>query len=282
MKVKKIESRSAWRTTKSDTHNDHKIKFPEAVRNIISTSDILLEILDSRAIEKTRNYEIEKLIESEGKKLIRVINKIDLIDISEFKKSKELSGLEPFVFYSVKKKIGKARLQKLIKIEVKKAKISFKKARVGIIGYPNTGKSSLINSLVGGKKVSISKEGGHTKAIHEIRFNKNIVLLDTPGVIPVYEDSNLSAGDLKKHVKINVITYDKVKNPDYIVLDLMKKYGGVLQKYYGIKTDDVEVLLQKLGKKLKLLKKGGKVDTDRTARMILKAVQEGKIKIEDN
>jgi len=159
-------------------------------------------------------------------------------------------------------------------------KIKYPKARVGIIGYPNIGKSSLINSLVGGRKAITSGERGQTKTIQKIRFSKNIVFLDTPGVIPDNEDSNVNVRDLKKHIQINVKTYDKVKNPDFIVLDLMNKYEGVLQDYYEIKTNDVEELLEKLGRKLKLLKKGGEVDIDRTARVIIKAIQEGKIKIQ--
>ena len=157
----------------------------------------------------------------------------------------------------------------------------FPQTRVGIIGYPNTGKSSLINSIVGrGKRANTSSERGHTKTIQHIRFTKNIVLIDTPGVIPDNEDSNINMTNLKKHVSISVVTYDKVKNPDFIILELMKKYPGVLQKYYKIKTDDVEELLDKLGQRLNFLKKGGEVDTDRTARAILKIVQEGKIKIQ--
>jgi ribosome biogenesis GTPase A len=280
MNLKHSSNRGAWRISKPDSHNEHRIKFPEAVRDIIRTSDVVLEILDARAIEETRNHEIEKLIEREGKRLIRVINKVDLVNISELKKNKDFSELEPYVLVSVKKKIGKARLQTLIKMEVKKAKITFKKARVGIIGYPNTGKSSLINSLVGRKKASISSVSGHTKAIHVIKFNKDIMLLDTPGVIPDNENSNVNIIDLKKHAQINVRTFDKVKNPDLIVLEFMKKHKGVLQEYYKIDVEDVEKFLEELGRKLKLLKKGEGVDTDRAARVVLRAVQEGKIRVD--
>jgi ribosome biogenesis GTPase A len=278
----KSYSRSTWKKSKPDYRNDHKIKFPQAVREIVRTSDIILEVLDARAIEKTRNPELEKLIKKEGKKLIRVLNKSDLINISELKKDKELTELEPYIFFSVKDKTGKTRLKNKIKIEVKRQKVEYAKARVGIIGYPNTGKSSLINAIVGGtKKASTSKVRGQTKAIQLIRFTKDILLLDTPGVIPDSENPNANLSDLKKHVQINSITHDKVKDPDFIILDIMKKHPGVLQDYYKIKTDDVEELLELLGKRLNLLKKGGQVDTDRTARVILKAIQEGKIKIQE-
>jgi len=170
MPVKRASLRNGWRRSKPDSHNEHSKKYPQVVRDIIKTSDIILEILDARAIDKTRNHELEKLIEKDGKKLIRIINKVDLIDISELKKNKELGELEPYVLYSFKKKIGKAKLQEMIKIEAKRSKAPFPRKRVGIIGYPNLGKSSIINSLVGGRKATASStmitlcDGGSTSA----------------------------------------------------------------------------------------------------------------------
>lgn len=273
-------SKKSGKTRKTPDHNRHSVKFPVAVREMIRTCDILLEVLDVREIEKTRNKELEKFILNEGKKIILILNKVDLINLSELKKNYPLSDLEPYVLFSNKSKIGKGRLREKLKIEVKKLKMKGRQARIGIIGYPNTGKSSLINSLAGGGKVSASSESGHTKAIHKIRFNKDILILDTPGVIPDKEFGEKNVFDSKKHFSIGVRTYDKVKNPDMIVMDFMEKHPGKLQKFYDVKEDDVELLVEKIGIKYNLLKKGGKVDVERAARVILKDIQEGKIKID--
>jgi len=280
MTVRKSFSRSQWKTAKPDWINDHKIKFPDAVKDLINKSDVILEIIDVRAINKTRNFELEKLVKSKEKMLIKIINKVDLINLNELKKNIELKDLEPYVLYSVKNKIGRHRLQEKIKVEVKKLKLPFLIARVGIIGYPNTGKSSIINSLVGGKRAKTSSESGFTKAIHKIRFSKNIVLLDSPGVIPETEDSNISLRDFKKHAQIGVRTYDKIKNPDLVVHELMKERPDVLQDYFHIKTEDSEDFLVKLSKKLNFLKKGGEVDINRAARIVIKTYQQGKIRRE--
>ena len=280
MRIKySFSSKKSGRTRKPSDRNDHRIKFPAAVRDMIRTCDIILEILDARAIEKTRNFELEKIVKENGKKIIWVINKADLIDVNEFKLNYDLSELKPYVLFSSKKGIGKSRLRDIIKIEVKKLKMHGKKARVGIIGYPNTGKSTLINSLAGGGKAKASPESGFTKSISKIRFNKDILILDTPGVIPDSESSERSLTDLKKHAQINVKTFDKVKNPDLIVMEIMKKFPGKLQVFFDIQEDDVEIFLEKVAEKNNFLKKHGAFDVDRAARFVLKAIQEGKIKV---
>ncbi len=274
-----FSSKKSGRTRKPSDRNDHKIKFPVAVRDMIRTCDIILEILDARAIEKTRNLELEKIVKENGKKIIWIINKADLVNINELKMNYDFSELKPYVLFSSKSKVGKAKLREVLKIEVKRLKMHGKKARVGIIGYPNTGKSTLINSLAGGGKVKTSPESGFTKSISKIRFNKDILILDTPGVIPDSESSNESLLDLKKHAQISVKTFDKVKNPDLIVMEIMRKFPGKLQGFYNIREDDVEIFLEKIAEKNNFLKKGGAFDVDRAARFVLKTIQEGKIRI---
>ena len=176
--------------------NQHKVKFQKLAKEVISQSDIVLEILDSRFIDKTRNRELEQEVKSSGKKLIFILNKADLIDINDLKFNKDLNELKPYVLFSSKNKIGRKRLREIINIEA--SRIKFPKARVGLIGYPNTGKSSIINVLSGGKKTRTSSQAGFTTSIQKIRFNNKVIILDSPGVIPNREETSIDAEDVKE------------------------------------------------------------------------------------
>ncbi len=275
---------SSRKTGTIEGTNLHKVPFPKLVREIIRTSDIILEILDARFIEKTRNLELEALIKSQNKNLIYILNKADLVDANEVRNKADILGIRPYVLFSCKTKMGRSELRTRIKIEVKKLHIQkekgFKRAQVGIIGYPNTGKSSLINLLAGRSSAGVSAASGFTKGIQKIRLTSDIILLDTPGVVPEKEDFANTIDITKKHAEIGVQTYDRVKNPDFIVSTLMKEYPKVLEGYYKISADgDAEVLIEELGRRSNLLTKGNKVDIDRTARLILKDWQLGKIRI---
>ena len=270
---------SSRKTGHIEGANKHAKPVPHIVKEVIRISDIVLEVVDARFIEKTRNKEMENLVKDSGKRLIIVINKTDLIDLNEFKRKTNLEELEPYILFSCKQRAAAKFLRNRIKIEVKKIKVlQGKRAQVGVIGYPNTGKSSLINILIGRKSTGVSKLAGFTRAIQKIKLTKDILLLDSPGVFPLEEESPINIPSIKKHAEIGVKNYDKIKEPDMVVLHLMKLHPGVIEKYYGIEASgDPEVLLEQLGKKMNFMKKGNIVDMDRTARFILKDWQDGKI-----
>jgi hypothetical protein len=251
---------------------------PAIVKEIIGISDIVLEILDARFIEKTRNRDIEDFVHELGKKLIFVLNKADLANLDELKNNGKLEEVKPYVLFSCKTNMGRGDLRTLIKIESKRMKQK-RKTHVGIIGYPNTGKSSIINLLAGRNAARTAAESGFTRGLQKIRLAKGILLLDTPGVMPEKEAPAHKLEHLKKLSIIGVQTYDKVKNPEFIVSELMKLHKGIFEKFYGIEANgDAEKLIDELGKRYNFLARGGKIDADRAARMILKDWQMGKIK----
>ena len=255
-----------------------KTPIPAIVKEVIRISDIVLEVLDARFIDETRNKELEKLIFEEGKKIIYVLNKADLVNISELIKSGMLDKLKPYVLISCKTKYGIKDLRTRIKIEAKKVKHAVRK-QIGIIGYPNTGKSSLINVIASGGRAKTSAHAGFTRGMHKIRLAKDILLLDTPGVMPEKEAPAHKTAHAKKLSIIGVKTFDRAKNPDFIVSELMKENPGVFEKFYKVNAKgDAEKLIEALGKRKKFLAKKGEIDIDRTARAILKDWQFGKIR----
>ena len=258
--------------------NQHRVAYPTLAREVIRISDVILEVLDARFLEKTRNNELEAEIAVLGKKLVFIVNKVDLIDIDTVKRELGKLGMKPYALVSAKARIGKQALKERIYIEVRRSKSEHAAAHVGIIGYPNTGKSSLINYLAGTKAASTSAQAGHTRGIQKIKLVKGLFLLDTPGVIPDGEYVAPAREEFKKHTEIGVKTHDSVKDPEFVVARLMQEQPGVFERFYGIEAGgDAEILLQQLGKKHHLLKKSGAVDEVRAARLVLRDWQEGKI-----
>jgi hypothetical protein len=257
-------------------------KYPSLARKIVEDSDIILEILDSRFIQETRNDEIEKEIKKKKKKIIYVFNKADLIDKNKLKITKELM---PYVFVSSTLRKGIKELRDRIKREAaeinkEKEEDENQKITVGIIGYPNTGKSSLINTLIGKSSAGVGSDAGFTKSLQKIKLSQNIVLIDSPGIIPEKEYSPQDKEKIALNTKLGARSYSQVKEPELVVANIMESYPNLLEKVYKIDAKgDPEVLLEELGKRKGFLKKGGETNEDTTARMIIKEWQTGKIKL---
>ena len=283
-------------------------KYPKVMKDVVEISDIILEILDARFVEETRNHEVEGKILDAGKILVYVINKSDLVDRKKLEKNLP-KWMKPYVFVSATKNIGLSDLKARVKMEAKRISktrseikdelSSMQRIHVGVIGYPNAGKSSVINFITKKGAAKTAKQAGFTRGMQKIRMSEGILILDTPGVIP--EDKySTETNSFAEDVKVGARTYSDVKNPEDIVFYLIrspepedpenttekekaaedeaKRNSDAIDKFYEIDSKgNVEVLIEKLGKKLGHLGKGGKVDTDRTARVILRDWQEGKI-----
>lgn len=264
---------------KSNATNQHRQSVPLMIKNIIEQSDIILEILDARFIEKTRHKDLEKKIIDLDKKIIYVLNKSDLVNVQEVNKRVELEKLKPHIFFSSKERNGTAILRNFIKKEAKKIKKDA--VNVGIIGYPNTGKSSLINVLIGKPSAKVSSIAGFTKSIQKIKLSRGVYLIDTPGIIYPEERLSINRESPIKHSQIGAIDWNMIKDPEIIVNSLMKEYPEIIEKYYSIDSNkDSEILLELLGRRLNYLKRGNIVDETRTAKHILRDWQEGKIRLE--
>ncbi len=242
--------------------------FWKIVDEVIKKSEVLLIVLDARNAEESRNKEIEQKIKKSGKKIIYVLNKMDLVHPKDTKKIK----LSPCVMVSAKFHKGNMVLLRALSRMTKG-----KQTTIGVLGYPNTGKSSIINSLKGKASSKTSSMSGYTKALQKVRVSKNIVLLDTPGVFPKSEF------DQAKHALIGAKDVHKLKDAEDVAAELIEKLEGKIEKHYNLmKQKDGFDALEKIAEKLRFLKKQGKRDTVRAAKQVIDDLQKGRIVLEEN
>jgi len=274
---------SSKRTGHLENIEKERKKYPDIVKEILKISDIILEVLDARFIDDTRNIGLEEEVKKQGKKLFYILNKCDLVDLAAKKKEMKEKGLYPYVLISCTTRKGARELRTKLKIEAKRVELpseEMRRVQVGIVGYPNTGKSSLINFLTGGSAAKVGAEAGFTRNMQKIRLSADILILDTPGVIPAKDYSHQKQDMISQHAKISARDANKVKRPDMVIQTIISEYGPKIEKYYGVEVHgDGDLLIQEVGKKMNLLKRGGVVDEDRAARYILTDWQSGKIKV---
>ncbi len=235
------------------------------VNKVLTEADLIIEVLDARMIEESRNKEIEHKITQRGKKLLYVITKCDLVNIAELKNN--LKELKPNVFISSTEKLGTTILKKKI-MEISHGE----KITVGVVGYPNVGKSSLINALSGRSSARTSSESGFTKGMQHIRVNNKILLIDTPGVFTTQEEGEY------KYVKLGSIDYAKVKDPETAALQLIQEKTTEIKKKYKVDGADEDEILTQLAIVFNKIGKGNKPDLDAAARLLLREWQLGKMK----
>jgi hypothetical protein len=235
------------------------------VNKVIRQADVLLEVLDARMIEESRNIEIEEKVLKAGKKIIYVINKCDLADKKELERVKKT--LRPSVFVSAKEHLGTSYLREEILKNAPSGEFV-----VGVLGYPNTGKSSLINVLLGRAVAKTSPVSGYTRGIQTVRISQRMQVIDTPGVLPYKEQ------DEAKHAMISAKTVGNLKDPEDAAIRMIGLFPSTFERYYSVEhSDDPEETLEKIALKLKKLRKGGLPDTHAAAMMLLRDWQAGKM-----
>ncbi len=247
------------------------------VKRIIRESDIVIEVVDARIPFDTRSREIEKFCKKNGKKMIIVINKSDLVPegfLREVREEIEEEGI-PCVYISSRSRKGLRKLREKIK-EVARGFGKKDKIKICVVGYANTGKSSLINALRGRHVCETAPIPGWTKKPKLVRISRKIYLFDTPGVIPA---------EKAKAEVLGLIRAEKIEDPVETAKKLLEKISNCfpdeIRRVYKVEKipDDPEELLKEIAKRLGRLKKGGEPDVEVVSRMIIKDWYEGKIRV---
>lgn len=247
------------------------------LHKVIDASDVLVQVLDARDPIGTRSTHIEEFLKKEKpyKHLFFVLNKVDLVPVWVTQRWVALLSSEyPTIAFhaSMQHPFGKGALINLFR-QLGKLHMDKKQISVGFIGYPNVGKSSVINALRSKKVCKVAPIAGETKVWQYITLMRRIYLIDCPGVVyPTLET------DTEKVLK-GVVRVELVKTPeDYVKTVLQLVRPEYIQKTYKIaKWSDHIDFLEQLAKHTGKLLKGAEPHIAIVARTVLNDWQRGKL-----
>ena len=262
----------------------HMAKTKREIREKLALIVIVYEVIDARMPISSRLEDVNDI--TKNKKKIIILTKYDLCDKTETDKIinsyKNNSIVIPLDLLKGDVNIVINETVKLMKEENDKRKLKGmqeRPARVAIIGVPNVGKSTLINRLVGRRSVNVGNKPGVTKSLSWIRINKDVELLDTPGILW----SNIKDYDRGYILASFSSIKEEVARPIdvavYILRKLEELYPDLLKERYGIDslTDTLEEEFEVIGRLRGALQRGGVADYLKVATIIIKDLQEGRI-----
>ena len=267
-----------------DENRDKRIEAGQSKRiweelyKVLDSSDVVVMILDARDPEGTRCKHVEAHLKNNCpyKHLVYVLNKIDLVPTSVTKGwIKHLSSTCPTIAFraSISKPFGKLSLVRLFK-QFDKFHKDKKTISIGFVGYPNVGKSSVINTIKAKQVCKAAPVPGETKVWQYVALTRRIYMIDCPGV--VYESENQTETDI---VLKGVVRAERLLDPEYYIKGLLERAdSSSIRGIYKIDSwDDHEDFLDQLAKKTGKLLKGGEPNRSISARMVLQDWQRGRI-----
>lgn len=243
--------------------------------------DVVIEVRDSRILMSSKHPKIEKWVE--GKSHILVCNRIDAISSTVKSQWTRWFNDQERMIYFTDAQAGKGMVDLLKAAQVAGEKVNVRRhgrgmlprpVRAVVVGFPNVGKSALINRLLNKKVVASANKPGVTRQLRWIRISDQIELLDTPGVIPPLLHDQDAAMKLAICDDIGQAAYDNVLVAAEAV-DLLIALNAKLSSRYVIDPQTVTSGIEYIHKVAELNKFQG--DLDKVARLILYDFRKGKL-----
>ena len=263
----------------------HMTKAKRMMQEDIKLIDLVIELVDARIPISSRNPDIDEL--GKNKARLILLNKADLAEDKQNDAWMEYFKKKGFFAVKVNSKKGGGMksihgvIQEACKEKMerdRKRGILNRPVRAMVVGIPNVGKSTFINSFAGKACAKTGNKPGVTKGKQWIRLNKNVELLDTPGILwPKFEDQSVGLrlafiGSIK----------DEILNIEELAVELIQfmklKYIGVLSEKYGIIEDaDSYQCLKNIAQSRHCLLKGNELDIEKAAILLIDDFRNGRL-----
>ena len=263
----------------------HMTKAKRMMQENIKLIDLVIELVDARIPMSSRNPDIDEL--GKNKARLILLNKSDLAEEKQNDAWVEYFKGKGFSVVKVNSKKGggiksiQGVIQEACKEKIerdRKRGILNRPVRAMVVGIPNVGKSTFINALAGKACAKTGNKPGVTKGKQWIRLNKNVELLDTPGILwPKFEDQTVGLrlafiGSIK----------DEILNTEELaaeIIQFLKKYyvGVLAEKYAIIEVEDPYQCLADIAKSRHCLLRGNELDTAKAATLLIDDFRDGRL-----
>ncbi len=259
----------------------HMNKTRRLIEEQISRIDIVVEILDARIPQSSRNPLLEDITSS--KPLLLILNKSDLAEPNMTKlwiRHFESEGYHAAAVNSTEQKTVSGILSLCRKIVEDNTGKTGMKVNILVAGVPNVGKSTIINALKKQKKASVQNKPGHTREFQRIVFSNTMTLIDTPGIL-WHKFSPETGYRLAVMGSIKDSILDMYMIASAAIIMLKNAYPQKLVDRFRLDPeqmpDEVEQLIELLGRSRGMLQKGGIVDFERACNMIVREIRDGNL-----
>ena len=272
----------------------HMTKAKRNMQEDVKLVDLIIELVDARVPFSSRNPDIDKL--GQGKARLILMNKSDLADPAMSARWKtwfeskgcfvvQLDARASANMKTVHNVIEEACKEK--RERDRRRGILNRPVRAMVVGIPNVGKSTFINTFAGRAAAKTGNKPGVTKGNQWIRLNKNVELLDTPGILwPKFEDQQVGIR-LASIGSINDNILNLTELCGYVIRFMGKHYEGALEKRYNLETIDVErmaadpavayEILGQIAAHRGCMSKGGEPDLDKAAAVLMDDFRSGRL-----
>lgn len=263
----------------------HMTKAKRQMQEDMKLIDLVIELVDARIPMSSRNPDIDEL--GKNKARLILLNKADLAD--DKASSAWMSFFKEKGYYVVKVDARNKGCMKAISSVIaeackekterdRKRGIKNRPVRAMVVGIPNVGKSTFINTFAGKASAKTGNKPGVTKGKQWIRLNKSVELLDTPGILwPKFEDQSVGLRlALIGSIKDEILNIDELA---LALIELLKEYySGVLTERYGVDEKQATAdILMEIAKNRNCIKAGNELDYSKAAVLLLDEFRSGKL-----